>query len=172
MEKRMEEERARVSAEYRRVLKNSVRFEKKIRNRWREKVREKNRRIVELEERIARLEKRLSRARERIQEAIVDRETKERKMVALMIGDLGMYDVKEPEMIRMNEEISALSDDELDRMLASRLGLKEPVNGQELEEALALVSKPERASADGPGGFTGAPDMSHEPRPEEREGKQ
>ena len=55
------EERARVEAEYRKVLKNSVDFEKKIRNRWREKNREKNRRIAELERRVAELEEKLER---------------------------------------------------------------------------------------------------------------
>lgn len=53
------EERARVEVEYREVLKSSVEFEKKIRDRWREKNREKNRRIVELERRVAELEQRL-----------------------------------------------------------------------------------------------------------------
>ena len=54
------EERARVEAEYRKVLKSSVEFEKKIRNRWREKNREKNRRISELERRVAELERELN----------------------------------------------------------------------------------------------------------------
>lgn len=58
-DRRIREERARVEAEYREVLKSSVEFEKKIRNRWREKSREKNRRIAELERRIAELERRL-----------------------------------------------------------------------------------------------------------------
>ena len=55
-DRRIREERARVEAEYRRVLKSSVEFEKKIRDRWREKNREKNRRIAELERRVAELE--------------------------------------------------------------------------------------------------------------------
>ena len=55
-DRRIRDERARVEAEYRKVLKNSVDFEKKIRNRWREKNREKNRRIAELERRVAELE--------------------------------------------------------------------------------------------------------------------
>ncbi len=59
VERRIREERARVEAEYRSVLKNSVAFEKRIRNRWREKNRQKNRRIAELEERVADLERRL-----------------------------------------------------------------------------------------------------------------
>ena len=56
---RIREERARVEAEYRKVLKSSVEFEKKIRDRWRDKNREKNRRIAELERRVAELEERL-----------------------------------------------------------------------------------------------------------------
>ena len=62
-DRRIREERARVEAEYRRVLKNSIEFEKKIRNRWRDKNREKNRRIAELEERVVELERRLKRER-------------------------------------------------------------------------------------------------------------
>jgi hypothetical protein len=58
VEGRIEEERARVEAEYRQVLKSSVQFEKRIRNRWREKCLAKNRRIAELEERVAYLERR------------------------------------------------------------------------------------------------------------------
>ena len=58
-DRRIREERARIEAEYREVLKSSVEFEKKIRNRWREKNREKNRRISELEQRVGELENRL-----------------------------------------------------------------------------------------------------------------
>lgn len=63
LERRIEEERARVEAEYRRVLKNSVEFEKRIRDRWREKCRAKNERIIELERRVADLERRLEEER-------------------------------------------------------------------------------------------------------------
>jgi hypothetical protein len=59
VEGRIEEDRARVEAEYRQVLKSSVQFEKRIRNRWRKKCLAKNRRIAELEERVAYLERRL-----------------------------------------------------------------------------------------------------------------
>jgi uncharacterized protein YceH (UPF0502 family) len=59
VERRIGEESARVEAEYRKVLKTSVEFERRIRDRWREKCREKNRRIAELEERVAELERRL-----------------------------------------------------------------------------------------------------------------
>ncbi len=59
-ERRVEEERARVEAEYRRVLKSSVEFEKRIRNRWRAKCMEKDERIAALEERVAELERLLA----------------------------------------------------------------------------------------------------------------
>ena len=51
-----------MEAEYREVLKSSVEFERKIRDRWREKNRQKNRRISELEQRVGELERRLERA--------------------------------------------------------------------------------------------------------------
>jgi uncharacterized protein YceH (UPF0502 family) len=60
VERRIAEERAGVEDEYRRVLKRSVAFEKRIRDRWRAKCREKNERIAELEERVAELERRLA----------------------------------------------------------------------------------------------------------------
>jgi uncharacterized protein YceH (UPF0502 family) len=60
VERRIAEERAGVEDEYRRVLKSSVAFEKRIRDRWRAKCREKNEHIAELEERVAELERRLA----------------------------------------------------------------------------------------------------------------
>ncbi len=168
MEHRIEEERAKAAAKYGRVLASSVKFEKRIRNRWREKNREKNQRIAELEYRVAELENRLRRCVDDREERVLDRDSKERKLVALMMNDLGMSDVEETDMVRMNEEVSALREDELNGMLASRLGLEAPVDEAELEEKLAFVDEPERISASGPDGFTGAPDMSHEARPEER----
>lgn len=59
----MDEEKARIEAEYREVLKNSIAFEKKIRNRWREKNRQKNIRIAELEAWVAELEYRIQDAK-------------------------------------------------------------------------------------------------------------
>ena len=59
VERRIEGERARVEVEYRQILKSSVEFERRIRDRWREKCQVKNRRIAELEERVAELERRL-----------------------------------------------------------------------------------------------------------------
>ncbi len=53
-----EEEKEQIWAEDRKV-KSSVAFEKRIRNRWREKNRQKNERIAELEKRVGELERRL-----------------------------------------------------------------------------------------------------------------
>ncbi len=97
---------------------------------------------------------------------MADRRTKERKLVALMVRDLGAD--TEPEMVKLEEEVRSLGEDELDEMLTSRLGLPYPVDAEVLDRALARVEEPERLSEKGPGGFTGAPDMSHEPRPNER----
>ncbi len=96
----------------------------------------------------------------------MDRRTRERKLLALMINDLGIADVEEAEMVKMNEEVAALPDEELDKTLTSRLGMPYPVEEEALARALERVEEPERLSE----GFTGAPDMSHEARPEEREG--
>lgn len=165
-DRRLEEERTRVERRYREVLKNSVAFEKRIRERWRQKNREKNARIARLEARVAELERALHRRGGQV----ADRETKEKKLVALMVNDLGVADTSEPEMVRLNEDVRALPDDELDRTLAERLDLPYPVDAEVLDRALSRVEEPERISESGPSGFTGAPDMSHEGRPEEREG--
>ena len=102
---------------------------------------------------------------------MADRRTKERKLVALVINDLGLADTEEPGMVRMESEVRNLPEEELDKILADRLDLPYPVDAEVLDRALARVEEPsERLSEEGPGGFTGAPDMSHEPRPEEREG--
>lgn len=96
----------------------------------------------------------------------MDRATKERKMIALMVNDLGIADTDEREMSKVSEEVGALSEEELDRTLAGRLDLPYPVDEEVLERSLNRVEEPERLSE----GYTGAPDMSHEARPEEREG--
>ena len=100
---------------------------------------------------------------------MADRETKERKLIALMVNDLGPG-FGEREMAGLEGEVRALPDDELNRTLAGRLDLPHPVDEETLEQALLHVEEPEELSRGNPGGFTGAPDMSHEPRPEEREG--
>ena len=168
----VEEERGRIEAEYREVLKSSVAFEKKIRNRWRAKIRRKNARITELEARVAELESELEASTANIkEEAVADRQTKERKLMALMLNDLGIADTEESEMVKMEEEVRSLPDEELDRTLTERLDIPYPVDVEVLDRVLARVEEPERLSEGGAGGFTGAPDMSHEPRPEERRGE-
>ena len=97
---------------------------------------------------------------------MANRETKERKLIALIVNDLGPG-FGEREMAGLQEDVRALPDDELDRTLAGRLDLPHSVDEETLEQALLHVEGPEEISR---GNFTGAPDMSHEPRPEEREG--
>ena len=100
---------------------------------------------------------------------MTDLATKRDKLVSLMVNDLGIADLDEGEMARMEEQARALPEEELDRTLAERLDLPYPVEAEVLDRALAQVSVPERLSGGGErGGFTGAPDMSHEPRPQER----
>ncbi len=99
---------------------------------------------------------------------MADRETKERKLIALMVNDLEAS-LNEPEMAQAAEEVRALPDEEIERMLANRLDLPYPTDEETLDRALSRVEEPESSSA-GSSGFTGAPDLSHEPRPEEREG--
>ena len=99
---------------------------------------------------------------------MADRTTRERKLIALMINDLGA--ASEPDAAQIEEEVRALSDEDLDRTLAGRLDLPYPVDEDVLDRALARVEEPEELSERGTGGFTGAPDMSHDPRPEERQG--
>ncbi len=57
---KIEAEKEEIRVEYRRVLKNSVSFERSIRDRWREKNRRKNERIAELEAQVRELERRLA----------------------------------------------------------------------------------------------------------------
>jgi hypothetical protein len=94
---------------------------------------------------------------------MANRETKERKLLALMVVDLGVD--AEPEVAGME------GDEELDKTLAGRLDLPYPLDAEVLDRALARVEEPERLSGKEPGGFTGAPDMSHEARPGERRGE-
>ena len=97
---------------------------------------------------------------------MADRQTRERKLIALMVNDLGPG-FGEKEMAELQSEVSALSDEELRATLAARLDLPSSFDEEMLEETLLHVEEPEEISGSR---FTGAPDMSHEPRPEEREG--
>jgi hypothetical protein len=78
---------------------------------------------------------------------MADRRTKERKLVALMVNDLGAEN--EPDMTAIEEEAHALSDEELDRTLAGRLDLPHPVDEEVMDRALAWV---EELSEQGAGG--------------------
>jgi hypothetical protein len=97
---------------------------------------------------------------------MADREAKERKLIALMVNDLGPGFGKK-EMANLKEEVITLSDSDLDETLAERLDLPQSADEEALEQALSHVG--ERSAGDQET-FSGAPDMSHEPRPEEREG--
>ena len=94
-----------------------------------------------------------------------DRETKERKLVALMANDMEASMGRE-DFSEAAQEVNALPDEELDRMLASRLNVPDPTDQQALDDALRHV--PEReVDSDSIGNMTGAPDMSHNPGPGE-----
>ena len=97
---------------------------------------------------------------------MADRQTRERKLKALMVNDLGPG-FGESEMATLEQEVRALPDEELRNTLAARLELPRSVDEDTLEETLLHVEEPEEISRDD---FTRAPDMSHEPRPEERKG--
>ena len=97
---------------------------------------------------------------------MADRQTRERKLIALMVNDLGPG-FGEREMAVLEQEVHALPDDELRSTLAARLDLPPSVDEETLDETLLHVEEPEEISSDD---FTRAPDMSHEPRPEERKG--
>jgi hypothetical protein len=55
-----EEEKDQIRTEYQEVLENSVAFERRIRSQWREKSKQKDERISELEARVEELEQRLA----------------------------------------------------------------------------------------------------------------
>jgi hypothetical protein len=97
---------------------------------------------------------------------MTEREKRERKLVALMVNDLGPG-FGEKEVVNLQTGVNALSDDELRSTLAARLDLPRSVDEETLQESLLHVDEREEISGNR---FTGAPDMSHEPRPEEREG--
>ena len=96
---------------------------------------------------------------------MADRSTKERKLVALMVNDMEASMTGE-DLSRTGQEIRALPDGDLNRLLAARLDLPDPTDEAALDDALLHVREPETSSGS-PGDLTGAPDMSHEPGPGE-----
>ncbi|HEX5849282.1 MAG TPA: hypothetical protein VFY59_08795 [Rubrobacter sp.] len=95
---------------------------------------------------------------------MADRQTRERKLVALMVNDLGPG-FGEQEMAGLEQDVRSLPDEKLRDTLVTRLDLPNSVDDETLEETLLHVEEPEGISGHD---FTRAPDMSHEPRPEER----
>ena len=96
---------------------------------------------------------------------MADRSTKERKLIALMLNDLGSS-MSGEDLSQAEQEVSTLPDEEIDRTLASRLDLPYPTDEAALDAALLHVEEPETNSGS-PGDMTAAPDMSHEPGPGE-----
>ena len=96
---------------------------------------------------------------------MADRNTKERKLIALMLNDLASS-LGHDDLSQADAEVKALSDEEVDRTLASRLGLAYPIDEEALDAALLHIEEPETNSGS-PGNLTAAPDMSHEPGPGE-----
>ena len=96
---------------------------------------------------------------------MADRQTKERKLVALTINDLeASMDLGD--LSSVEKEVQALPDEELDKTLATRLNLPHPTDEAALDSALLHVQEPETLSGS-PGNLTSAPDMSHNPGPGE-----
>ena len=88
----------------------------------------------------------------------MNRTTKERKLMSLMISDLEL-NLREPEMIQVVEELRALPGEELDKTLASRLNLPYPVNEQAMEQALGRIEEPDLLRGEDEGmGFPGETD--------------
>ena len=96
---------------------------------------------------------------------MADRSTKERKLIALMLNDLASS-LGHDDLSQAEAEVRVLSDEEVDRALASRLDLPYPTDEEALDAALLHVEEPETYSGS-PGNLTAAPDMSHEPGPGE-----
>ena len=96
---------------------------------------------------------------------MADRNTKERKLIALMLNDLASS-MGHGDLSQAEAEVRALSDEEVDRTLVSRLDLPYPTDEEALDAALLHVEEPETHSGS-PGNLTAAPDMSHEPGPGE-----
>src|SRR5215210_1626236 len=85
---------------------------------------------------------------------LADRDTKERKLIALMVNDLGPGFGKK-EMANLQEEVSALPDPDLDKTLAGRLDLPPSAGEEALEQTLSHVDQ--RSGGDQES-FTGASD--------------
>lgn len=94
----------------------------------------------------------------------IEREKRERKLVALMLNDLS-GDMQAGEVSAMRREIGELPDEELHRTLAGRLNLDDGATDEDLDDALAFVGEPEILSDEEGSGDSNdlgtTPDMSH-----------
>ena len=96
----------------------------------------------------------------------IERDKRERKLVALMLNDLSA-DMGAEKASGMRREVGELPDEELRRTLARRMDLGDDVAEADLDDALAFVKEPEILSdkeSGEPGDPTdlgAAPDMSH-----------
>jgi hypothetical protein len=100
---------------------------------------------------------------------MTDRSTKERKLMALIITDLEL-DLEKMEMVEVEKEVRALSNQELDKALASRLELPNLLDEQAMEEALSHIEEPQPRPRGEARSVSGTTDTSHELRPEADEG--
>ena len=73
---------------------------------------------------------------------MMDRSTKERKLMSLIINDLEL-DLTESEMIELQQEVHDLPEEELDRSLASRLDLPYPLDERAVEQVVSRSEEPE-----------------------------
>ncbi len=100
---------------------------------------------------------------------MMDRTTKQRKLIVLMISDLQL-DLTKPEMTEVEQEVRTLPDEELDRTLASRLGLAYPVDEQAMERALSRIEDPQLRPSGETDSATRQADTSQKVRREEHDG--
>src|SRR4028118_1345343 len=69
---------------------------------------------------------------------MAERNTKERKLIALMLNDLASS-MGHDDLSQAEAEVKALSDEEIDRTLASRLDLPYPTDEENLDAAAPAV---------------------------------
>src|SRR4028118_215966 len=96
---------------------------------------------------------------------MAERNTKERKLIALMLNDLASS-MGHDDLSQAEGEVKALSDEEIDRTLASRLDLPYPTDEETLDAALLHVEERETNSGP-PGTLTPDPAPTHQPAPGE-----
>jgi hypothetical protein len=92
---------------------------------------------------------------------MIDRGTRERKLMSLIINDLEL-DLTEPEMIELQQEVHDLPEEELDRALASRLELPFPLEERAVEQALGRVEEPGILHRGQAGSVSGTTGTGHE----------